>query len=79
MGIAEGLEGSNIGNIIGYIKFMGMNGQPWCASIVSWVMDKAFSGDIADHNKVLRGGPVATFWFNLSLLMLWLILHNQVI
>ena len=65
LGVVEGPEGSNNGNITDYGKFMGMDKQPWCASFVSWVMDKTFNGDKAARNKALRGGPdaaVSTLW-----------------
>lgn len=58
MGIIEGHEGSNNANITDNSKFFGLNGQPWCSSFVSWVMDKAFNGDKADHNKALRDDEV---------------------
>ena len=67
LGVVEGPEGSNNGNITDYGKFMGMDAQPWCASFVSWVMDKTFNGDKAARNKALRGGPdaaVSTLWSN---------------
>ena len=47
------------GNITDYGKFMGMDGQPWCASFVSWVMDKTFNGAKNKRNHALRGKPSA--------------------
>ena len=67
LGVVEGPEGSNNGNITDYGKFMGMDGQPWCASFVSWVMDKTFNGDKTARNKALRGSPsaaVSELWDN---------------
>ena len=67
LGVVEGPEGSNNGNITDYGKFMGMDGQPWCASFVSWVMDKTFNGDKTARNKALRGSPsaaVSGLWDN---------------
>ena len=67
LGVVEGPEGSNNGNITDYGKFMGMDAQPWCASFVSWIMDKTFNGDKNARNKALRGGTsaaVSTLWEN---------------
>jgi hypothetical protein len=52
-------------NITPYGKFTGMDGEPWCASFVSWCMDQAFGGDSAKGKKALRGGysaAVSTLW-----------------
>lgn len=54
-------------NITPYGKFMGMDGQPWCASFVSWVMDQTFNGNKEIRNKALRGNPSASvqgLWSN---------------
>lgn len=55
------------GNITDYGKFMGMDKQPWCASFVSWVMDKTFNGAKNKRNYALRGNPSAAvdgLWSN---------------
>ena len=55
------------GNITDYGKFMGMDRQPWCASFVSWVMDKTFNGAKNKRNHALRGNPSAAvdgLWSN---------------
>ena len=67
LGVVEGPEGSNNGNITDYGKFTGMDHQPWCASFVSWVMDKTFNGDKTARNKALRGNisaAVSGLWDN---------------
>ena len=55
VGIKEGYE-----NITEYGEFTGHNGQPWCASFVSWVMNKAYGGDAEKANKALLGSPTAS-------------------
>jgi hypothetical protein len=60
LSVIEGPEGSNIGNITDYNKFMGMDGQPCYASFVSWVMDKTINGHKGDCNKALKGGSDAS-------------------
>ena len=55
------------GNITDYGIFMDMDKQPWCASFLSWAMDKTFNGDAAARNKALRGKPSAAvdgLWSN---------------
>ena len=76
LGVLEGGSGEkdesgklipHSGNITDYGKFMGMDGQPWCASFVSWVMDKTFNGSKNKRNYALRGNPsaaVSDLWNN---------------
>ena len=49
---------SNVGdkNYTKYGAFMGANGQPWCASFVSWVFDQAYGGDRDKAKQALHGG-----------------------
>jgi hypothetical protein len=52
-------------NITPYGKFTGADGAPWCASFVSWAMNKAFNGNDTKAKKALRGGysaAVSTLW-----------------
>ena len=52
-------------NITDFGKFTGVDGQPWCASFVSWAMNKAFKGNAANAAKAMYGGPTAavqTLW-----------------
>ena len=46
-------------NITDFGKFTGADGAPWCASFVSWAMNKAFKGNAENAAKVLYGGPTA--------------------
>ena len=60
-------EAEQYDNITKYGEFMGANGQPWCASFVSWVMDQTFNGNKDIRDKALRGKPsasVAGLWDN---------------
>lgn len=47
-------------NITEYGEFTGHNGQPWCASFVSWAMNKAYSGNPDKANKAMLGGPTGS-------------------
>ena len=54
-------------NITPYGAFTGANGQPWCASFVSWAMDKTFNGDKEKRTAALRGpmsAAVSGLWDN---------------
>ena len=45
----------NSGNITDYGKFTGYDEQPWCASFVSWLMDKNYNGNKKARDTALRG------------------------
>ena len=58
-------EGSNKYNEYG--KLTGQPNAAWCASFVSWCMDKAFNGNTAKRNAALRGNvsaAVSGLWSN---------------